>query len=273
MARAIKAEIRQKQALTCSIGVAPLKFLAKIASDMHKPDGLTVIFPEEVAERIAVLPIEKVPGVGRKARQQLSRLGIRQLGDVCRFKPVQLTERLGKFGHRLMELAQGRDATRVTVHAPAKSISSECTLPADTRDRGVLRRHLLSQSQEVGRQLRRQGYLARTITLKLKQSDFRQLTRSFSLTRPSHASETIFRTAAALLDQQSLETPIRLIGVGASALVGDTTPQQVSLFESREHQATGWEKVDRAVDRITARFGQSAVHRGSLDPPEDIGRD
>ena len=269
MARAIKADIRESVCLTCSIGVAPLKFLAKIASDMDKPDGLTVIAPESVPEFISNLPVEKVPGVGKQAFQQLKRMGILTLGDVRIRKASALVERLGKFGYRLADLAHGRDETTVCPHSPTKSISTEKTLARDTRDREQLNRHLLSQSEEVARQLRRQGFLARTITLKLKNSDFRQITRSATLDRPTHASETIYETARTLLARQALDQPIRLIGVGASALIADTIPQQASLFADATVRSDGWEKVDRAVDRIAERFGASAVHRGSLTPTKD----
>ncbi len=273
MARAIKSEIKKKVALTCSIGVAPLKFLAKIASDMNKPDGLTVINGESVLDFIATLLVEKVPGVGKHAHRQLSQMGIATLGDVRKVKPSVLVDRLGKFGHRLVDLSQGRDASAVTPHAPTKSISTERTLPADIRDRKRLTQHLLAQSQEVGRQLRLQGFLARTITLKLKDTDFKQITRSVTLDRPSQSSETLYRTAAALLERQALPKAIRLIGVGTSALIADTTPRQACLFSIVEQKECGWEKIDRAVDRITERFGHSAVHRGSLTPPEDLSMD
>lgn len=269
MAKAIKTDIRESVCLTCSIGVAPLKFLAKIASDMNKPNGLTVIAPEAVPEFIANLPVGKVPGVGKQAFQQLKRMGIRTMGDVRTRKTSALVERLGKFGYRLVDLAHGRDETTVCPHAPAKSISTEKTLSHDTRDRKQLDRHLLSQSHEVGRQLRRQGFLARTITLKLKNSDFRQINRSTTLDRPTHASETIYHTARTLLAHQTIDRPIRLIGVGASALIADTTPKQASLFADATIRSDGWEKVDQAVDRIAERFGTSAVRRGSLAATED----
>ncbi|MDL2321775.1 DNA polymerase IV, partial [Desulfosarcina sp. OttesenSCG-928-B08] len=268
MARSIQREIRDQLHLSCSIGVAPLKFLAKIASDMKKPGGLTVICPEDVPQVIAALPVEKVPGVGKQALGQLSRMGIATLGDVRAFTPALLTDRLGKFGHRLSELAQGRDDGRVIPNSPAKSISSERTLAADTSDRKLLRQQLLSQSEAVGRQLRQQGYRARTIGLKVKQADFRQLTRSFTLDVPTQSSETIFRTAASLLDQLSLSMPVRLIGMGASGLVAETVPRQASLFSDPASCDEEWEKVDRAMDRIASRFGPLAVHRGILTPPD-----
>ncbi len=264
MARTIKSEISEQTRLTCSIGVAPLKFLAKIASDMQKPDGLTVIAPQDVAHVIATLPLEKVPGVGKTAQRQLRQMGLFKLGDVGHVKPALLVARLGKFGRRLVDLSHGRDATTVIPHTPTKSISTEKTLPVDIRDREALRRHLLAQSQEVGHQLRRDGFLARTITLKLKDRDFKQITRSITLDRPSQSSETIYRTAIELFERQALDKAVRLIGVGASALVTDTTPQQASLFPGRDREANGWEKVDRAMDRIADRFGHTAVQRGTL---------
>ena len=270
MARAIKTAIRQETRLTCSIGIAPLKFLAKIASDLDKPDGLTVIDVSQVADFIAGLPVEKVPGVGRQAREQLGRMGIVTLGDVGRMPRDRLTARLGKFGHRLMELAHGHDDAAVVPHSPAKSISTELTLDVDTRSRERLRQHLLAQSQEVGRQLRRQGYLARTITLKLKDAQFRQITRSTTIERHTRSSATLFQRATDLLDQLPLDKPIRLIGVGASSLISESTPRQASLFPETDRCALEWERVDRAMDRIVERFGRAAVHRGSLTPEEDL---
>ena len=136
-----------------------------------------------------------------------------------------------------------------------------------------LKRHLLSQSQEVGRLLRRKGFLARTISLKLKDTHFKQTTRSITLDRPSQSSETVYRAVEALLAGQSLDKPVRLIGVRASVLIADTTPQQAGLFSEVDFRDSGWEKVDRAVDRIAERFGRSAVHRGTLTPPRDTGLD
>jgi DNA polymerase-4 len=273
MARSIKTEIYHGVCLTCSIGVAPLRFLAKIASDMDKPDGLTVIEPGAVGDFIAGLSVKKVPGVGKQAFRQLRAMGIRTLGDVRARKPALLVDRLGKFGYRLMDLAHGRDESTVTPHAPTKSISTERTLPADIRDREQLGRHLLAQSQEVGRQLRRQGLVARTITLKLKDREFQQMTRSTTLDRPTQGSETISQSALALLSSQATDKPIRLIGVVASALMADTTPVQASLFTEAGPKKDEWKKVDQAVDRIAERFGRSAVHRGSLTPDDDLSVD
>ncbi|MBW2517711.1 MAG: DNA polymerase IV, partial [Deltaproteobacteria bacterium] len=163
----IKRKIKETVHLTCSVGVAPNKFLAKIASDMQKPDGLTLILPDRVATFINALPVKKVPGVGKKLLHQLELLGIRTLGDVQRLPEKSLVKHLGKFGKRLRALSSGSDDSLVTPHAPHKSISSERTLAADTRDAKLLKRYLLSQSGEVARQLRQAGLRAKTITIKI----------------------------------------------------------------------------------------------------------
>ena len=255
MARAIKADIYSKTVLTCSIGVAPLKFLAKIASDMKKPDGLTVINEDDVPGFISSLPVEKVQGVGKNAFQQLRQLGITTLGDVRRFKTEALVKRLGIYGHRLKDLANGRDSSAVTPSRPTKSISTERTLPTDTRDREQLKQHLLSQSQEVGRQLRRQGLLARTITLKLKDADFRQITRSVTMDHATRCSQTIYRMAETLLSKQAIDKPIRLIGIGASATgPGHGTFANVLVFPGHpKSESVGRNRPGRGSNRRTIR--------------------
>ncbi|MDO9264583.1 MAG: DNA polymerase IV, partial [Desulfosalsimonadaceae bacterium] len=170
--RKIKQKIRETVGLTCSVGIAPLKFLAKIASDMDKPDGLTIIPPEEVGRFIQVLPVRKVPGVGANTEKTLERMGIKTLGDVGAYSEKQLLDQLGKFGKRIFELANGIDRSSVTVDRPVKSASCEETLATDTRDKALLKRHLLAQSEDVGRQLRGHGLKAKPVTLKIKYSDF-----------------------------------------------------------------------------------------------------
>jgi DNA polymerase-4 len=268
MAQAIKDQIRQQVHLTCSVGAAPLKFLAKIASDINKPDGLTIIEPDDVLNFIDGLDIRKVPGVGGRAYEALALLGIRFLGQVRDFPIELLTRKLGKFGHRLMALAHGRDDSTVAAHTPAKSVSSETTFDKNTMDRAVLEGYLLSQSQSVARQLRHHDAMARTITIKVKTADFKQHTRSKTLARPVHASEAIFKAARELFSAFTLKKPVRLIGVGASGLQDTRTPTQACLFpETADGDGFHkWEQVDRAMDAISDRFGGKAVIRGSLSP-------
>ena len=264
VARDIKKTIKETLGLTCSVGVAPVKFLAKVASDMDKPDGLTIIPPADMAQFIERLPIQKVAGVGKKTFLRLESMGIKTLGDVNRFPPKMLLDRLGKFGQRLIELAAGRDRSSVTPWSPHKSVSSERTLGEDTRDKNVLHKYLLKQSEEVARQLRKAGVKAKTITLKIKHADFKQYTRSKTISTPTRSSETIYQHAAGLLDSYDLTQRLRLIGVGTSGFQSAGQPVQLSLFDRVEKNDKSWEVVDRTVENITQKFGRDAIKRGSL---------
>jgi DNA polymerase-4 len=260
----IKNKIKEKLGLTCSVGVAPGKFLAKVASDMDKPDGLTIIGPQQVNQFIETLAVQKVPGVGKKTFLQLESMGIKTLGDVKKFPEKMLLDRLGKFGQRLIELASGRDHSTVTPWSPHKSISSERTLGEDTDDKKLLYKYLLKQSEEIARQLRKSNVKAKTITLKLKHADFKQFTRSKTIDTPTQSSETIYRYAVRLLDDYRLTQKIRLIGVGTSGFKSTDRPVQLNLFDRVKESDQTWEKVDRTVETITKKFGRDAIKRGTL---------
>lgn len=262
--RNIKAAVRESTGLTCSVGIAPLKFLAKIASDMNKPDGLTMISPEAAPDVIRGLPVRKVPGVGENTEKMLERMGIRTLGDVGAYSEKQLLDRLGKFGHRIFELANGIDRRPVTPDRPVKSVSSEETLETDTLDKALLKRRLLSQAEEVGRQLRGCGLRAKTIVIKIKYLDFIQKTHQATLPRPTFSSEKIYQSAVRLLDACNLDRPVRLIGVGASDLSEKERPIQMELFGTPDAATDKWEKLDAAVDAISAKFGKNAVIKAGL---------
>jgi DNA polymerase IV len=264
LAQRIKARIRETVALTCSIGIAPNRFLAKIASDMDKPDGLTRIAAEEVLAFTAALPVGKVPGVGPATLETLRRLGIRTLGELRKFPDGLLERRLGRFGRRLKSLAFGLDPTPVVPFTPAKSVSSEETLAADTADQALLRNQLLAQAETVGAQLRKMGMRARTITLKLKYADFSQITRSLTLPGATQAADTIFEAAVNLLQAQPLTRKVRLIGVGASHFLPQSAPSQMTLFEDGPDRNADWEKVDQTVDAIDRKFGRGKVRKASL---------
>ena len=263
IARKIKAAVQAQVRLTCSVGVAPVKFLAKIASDMQKPDGLTVIWPEDVPTVIARLPIARVPGVGQAALNRLAPLGVHTLGEVACLSQAILERRLGKFGRRLAILARGEDPSPVVPHSDPKSISAEVTLTSDTDNQADLNGVLLSQAADVARQLRRQGFRARTVVLKLKHDDFRQVTRSRTLEAATQSSATLYQAAAALLAEYRLHRPVRLVGVGAAGLVPTSQPVQADLFAGSRRVDAVWEKVDRAMDAIADRFGPGAVRRAS----------
>ncbi len=260
----IKRKIKETVNLTCSVGLAPNKFLAKIASDMQKPDGLTWIPADKVAAFVEALPVGKVPGVGSKMQRQLELLGIRTLGDVQRLPQKTLLRHLGKFGTRLRALASGSDDSAVTPYTPHKSISSEHTLAADTRDTELLKRFLLRQSEEVAKQLRKAGVRAKIITIKIKDADFKTVTRRTTMAIPTQSSKTIYRHAARLIDDFKITKKIRLIGVGTSGFSPVSASVQMGLFEHNEENGGDWEKVDKALDSISQKFGMHVVRRATL---------
>ncbi len=261
----IKKKIRKTLGLSCSVGIAPGKFLAKVASDMDKPDGLTIIRDKDARQFIETLPIQKVPGVGKKTFPHLEAMGIKTLGDIQKFPERLLLDRLGKFGRRLINLSSGIDHSTVTPHAPHKSVSSERTLGEDTQDTQLLNKYILKQAEEVARQLRKTNVKARTITLKLKHADLKIITRRRTLDNPTQSSKTIYRHAAKLLDDYRLSQKVRLIGVGVSGFKSAGVPVQLDLFDRVKKSDKSWEKVDRTLENITTKFGRNAIKRATLN--------
>ena len=191
-------------------------------------------------------------------------LGIRTLSDVQRLPDKSLRKHLGKFGRRLRLLSSGSDDSPVTPHSPHKSISSERTLAADTRDVKLLKRYLLSQSAEVARQLRQAGVRAKTIVIKIKDADFKTNTRRTTIAVPTQSSKTIYKHAAQLIDDFKITQKIRLIGVGTTGFSAVTASVQMGLFEHKEKPSDNWEKVDQALDSISQKFGKDAIGRATL---------
>lgn len=261
---AIKKAIFKAVKLNSSVGIGPNKFLAKIASDFDKPDGLTIIRPEEVANFIESLPVRKVPGVGQKTCKELTLMNVRTLGDVKQLSPDILMQRLGKYGRRLFELSQGIDKSPVIPFSQTKSISSEVTLPENTTDKISLQKLLLKQAQEVGRQLRKHNFKAKIITIKLKNDKFKQITRRITLKSATQSSEIIYHEACCLLQNQQLTRKLRLIGLGASGLLPADTPVQIDLFGEPQAKQGKWQKVEKTVDSICDRFGKGTVKPGTL---------
>ncbi|WP_428562661.1 MAG: DNA polymerase IV [Solidesulfovibrio sp. DCME] len=259
----IKDAIRAETGLSCSVGIAPVKFIAKIASDYDKPDGLTVVAPQAVALFLADLPVGRIPGVGKRALATLSRLGVRTVGDVLAYPPDFWQRHCGKWGLDLHARAKGRGSDVVVPEHEAKSVSAENTFGTDTADRQQLAAWLLRQSERIGRELRQEGLRGRTVTLKLKFNDFRQITRSRTLDEPINSDAAIFAAATALLDAEPLPRSVRLIGVGV-ANFGDK-PRQLSLFESPAEKERAHDgKIDAALDAIRDKFGREAIVRGRL---------
>lgn len=261
LAALIRAEVRRETGLTCSVGVAPVRFLAKIASDYNKPDGQTIIRQHEVRAFLDQLPVQKIPGVGGRTLEALNGLGVRLAGDVLKHPQEFWRQKLGERGLWLFELAQGHDGRPVTPFTPAKSSSAENTFEHDTRDPTTLRRWLLLQSERVGADLRAQGVRGRTVTLKATFADFRKLTRSRTLMEPVNDTRSIFETALALLKELNPRQDLRLIGVGVSQF--GERPRQLSLLEP-ETPAKPKAALDKALDAVRGRFGKGAIVRGDL---------
>jgi DNA polymerase-4 len=264
LARTLKKRIRAAVQLSCSVGVAPSRFLAKVASDFQKPDGLTVIQPDQVAAFIDRLPIGKVPGVGPKTHARLDQLGVLFLGEIRKFPEPTLESIFGSYGLRLLELSRGIDPTPVMPHAPAKSVSSECTLAEDTRDPAALTRCLLEQADEVAAGLRQEGVKARTVVLKIKHADFKLFTRRTTFTPPTQSSKVLYRHAVRLLQDYHLRQKIRLVGLGATGFVPADAPRQQELFAEEKTSQEGWEKVDRTLERIKSKYGEKVIRRATL---------
>ncbi|MEH0022079.1 MAG: DNA polymerase IV [Desulfobacter sp.] len=269
MALKIKDAIFKDLALTCSIGIAPVRFLAKIASDMNKPNGLTIISPDNVHEIINTLPIKKVPGVGTKAMRQMDALQIRNLGDIRALDPSLLTQKFGKMGDRLSRLARGQDDTPVDPESIRKSISSETTLPSDISDLSAARNIILAHAQRVGRDLRKKDWLCRHVSIKIKFSDFTQITRGKKTRSWISSSNAIYNEAVALFDRVNFKKKIRLLGVGVSDFRHQSAPVQMSLLPDPDETAEKqWKSVDHAVDAIWQKFGSDVVKKASLNPSQ-----
>lgn len=262
-AERIKGAIRRKTSLTCSIGISTNKLLAKIASDMHKPDGVTIIPPEEVRRFLDDLPIGRIPGIGARSEEDLAGIGVKTIGDVLKVSPGFLAERFGKLGERLRAIAEGKVTSPVVPFSQPKSVSHEQTLEEDTGDVKILKGHLIQQAGNVGSRLRRYGLRGKTVVLKIKYADFKQITRSATLDRPTHVGKTIYTEAVKLLEAQQLARKVRLIGVGVSNLEPAGDRGQLDLFFERRPGEEKWERAERAVDEVVRRFGKGALKPGS----------
>ncbi|MEM7629642.1 MAG: DNA polymerase IV [Planctomycetota bacterium] len=266
IARRIRSDVRAQTGLTCSVGVAPNKFLAKLASDLDKPDGLTIITRETVRTVLDPLPVSRLWGVGPAAQQRLARLGLRTIGDIAGAEHQTLLQALGDFGAHVHTLALGLDDRPVTPDREAKSISHEQTFGENLADPDAVRAVLLDQAEQVARRLRRHGRLARTVTVKIRFGDFETVTRSRTLDEAGDSTRAIAHAARGLFDQWARQfRSVRLIGVGVSQL-GDPAgaAPQLGLFDAETSERS--RAVDRATDAIADRFGPRAVQRaGALE--------
>jgi DNA polymerase-4 len=260
LARQLKAAILDETGLTCSVGIAPNKFLAKIASDWNKPDGLTVIRPEDVLDFLRDLPLAKIPGVGKRMAEELAALNVASVQDVLA-RPREFWERtMGRRGAFLHDRASGIDESPVVPHTEPQSCSAENTLERDTLDREVLVRRLLTQAERVGRELRALNKKGLTVTLKIKFSDFTAITRSRTLAQPTDITSEIYHAARELLNAEKLARPVRLIGTGVSNFRSVQGLLPLAHDPGRERDR----HLDLAMDRIREKFGTASIGRADV---------
>jgi DNA polymerase IV len=268
--RQIKHTIRQEVRLVVSVGVAPNKFLAKIASDLKKPDALVVVEPGHVQEFLDPLPVERLWGVGKQGSKVFQRLGIRTIGQLRQWPMDVLQSRFGSNGEYLWQLAHGVDDRPVVPEREAKSISNETTFERDIADMDVLRAWLVDLVEQVGWRLRRHRLRGRTVHLKVRFADFSLITRSCTLSEPTDITQELCQAADEMLCHRlpAGHLPVRLVGMGVSGL-DDTGLVQGMLFDGKEREKQS--RVDAVADEIKERFGAGALRRGSSLRSESPG--
>ncbi|MCL9757971.1 DNA polymerase IV [Frankia sp. AiPa1] len=266
IAAAIRRRVATEQGLTCSVGVAPTMFVAKIASTRCKPDGLAVIAPEQVLSFLHPLPTGALWGVGPRAEATLARLGLRTIGDIAGTSLDTLRRSLGDaVGTHLHRLSWGVDPRRVEPERTDVTIGAERTFAADSSDAAMLARELLLLSGRVAGQLRQRRRRARTLAVKVRYADFRTITRSRTLHEATDVTRTVHSTALDLVTELGLQgsgiPAVRLLGIRAGSLVeAESSGRQLLLGE----RPAGWAELDRVTDRARSRFGMDAVGPASL---------
>lgn len=265
IAHRIKREVKKDTGLVASVGVAPSKFLAKIASDLEKPDGLVVVPPERVQEFLDPLPVGRIWGVGKVTHGVFDRLGVHTIGQLRRLSLETLDQHFGKQGEHFWRLAHGIDGRIVVPDREAKSISHETTFATDISDAEVLWTWLLDLSEQVGRRLRRQQQQGRTVHIKVRFADFRTITRSRTLSRSTDATRDICQAARELLSDalRASHLGVRLLGIGASGFCGNRLVQQTLFDEEGDECHAKQRQIDRVADAVRERFGAAALSRGS----------
>lgn len=263
IAELIRARVRDETGLTCSVGVAGTKFMAKLASGHAKPDGLLVIPPAETVSYLRPLPVGALWGVGASTQSSLERMGMRTVADLADAPFSVLQRAVGDAtAHRLHDLANGHDPRGIVTISREKSIGHENTFAVDVADADTLRRELLRLSGRVGERLRKHGMVGRTIALKIRYSDFRTISRSRTLAEPTNVGRRLFEEAWDVFEGVGIDlrsTPIRLIGVRAEQLA-DAGGDAPALWDPDEE----WREAERTLDAVSARFGRGAIGPASL---------
>lgn len=256
LVRRMKSEL----GLTGSIGLSHNKFLAKVASDLDKPHGFSVIGQAETMDFLREKPVRMIWGVGAAAQTSLEKAGIRTFSDLLRWEQSDLVARFGGMGERLYHLARGQDRRRVSAHAPMKSISNETTFNEDTVDPDLLDGHIWRMAEKVADRAKAKHLAGRVVTLKLKRADHTLLSRRVSLTDPTQLADRIYRTARGLFDQVGAQGPYRLLGCGLSDLSDAAGADK--LGDLLDPDAARRSDAERATDIIRDRFGAQAIVKG-----------
>jgi len=259
MGRRIKQDVRAATGLTASVGMAPNKFLAKLASDLDKPDGFLLITPENLRQVLDPLPVSRIWGIGARSAEALHAAGIRSIADLRRAPEGRLKALLGRQAGRFQALARGEDERQVVPDEAEKSIGSEDTYEQDLHAADAMLERLMHHAEIVGRRLRRAALRGGTLTVKIRRGDFRTYTRSRSLPEPVDGTERIYEEVRALFEQWRREQPdtgVRLLGVSATNL---TPSDQLALFDDGRDRRR---RIDRVVDEIRRQFGDDALRRG-----------
>jgi len=264
IAKKIKQMVAEKTGLTISAGVAPSKFVAKIASDLEKPDGLTIVPADKVREFLDPLPIKKMWGVGKVTQQALSRLSIQTFKDLRQVPVEVLEKKFGKHGSHMHQLSKGIDDRDVVTEHEVKSIGHEETFSEDIFRVDLAKKELLSLANRVARRMRRQGVEGKTITLKVKYHDFVKITRSVTRHKYTNDSADIYSNICSLLEKTAVgKRPVRLLGISLSNLADIGSGRQLSLFSQHESNQKRRE-LNKTLDSVFDKFGGKGIRPGSL---------
>jgi DNA polymerase IV len=258
--RRLKAAVQEATGgLTASVGLSATKYVAKVASAYRKPNGLTVVAPEDAKAWLAPFPVSRLWGAGPKNQARLQSVGLHTIGDVARADPVFLSERLGKVGTHFHALAHAKDPRPIIGSRESKSIGAECTLEKDVRQKVDIKLHLRRAANRIGSRLRRKDYVAFGVGIKLKTADFQILTRRRRLKEPTDVAETLYSVGLQLLELIDHPGPFRLIGMFAYDPVGVADLAQADLFHRRPQQR----RLEAAIDELADRFGANVVRRAN----------
>ena len=255
----LKAAIREATGgLTASVGLSATKYVAKVASACQKPDGLTVVPPDDAKAWLAPFPVSRLWGAGPKTQARLHQLGLHTIGDVAEADPLFLSAKLGSAGVHFHALAHAEDPRPVIGRRTSKSIGSEHTLDNDVREKAEIKYHLRRSADTIGRRLRKKGYVAFGVGVKLKTADFQILTREHRLREPTDVAESLYSVGVDLLNHVNHRGPFRLVGMVAYDLVGIEDLVQFDLFSTSARRR----RLEVAIDELAARFGTNVVQRG-----------